>query len=256
MTAAREARRHTDRRRFLWALLAAVILHGVALAALTRFTHLALLHNVETEDRRAMVSPSSIRIERRTTPRAQGRPKLARLPLTNPQPPKSQPETWRPKVQLQPQGTVVAPPEGASVVLPPDWAMQDYGNKAATDVKVYLDWTKQSPNFVPRVMLWQMQAAEEYMRRPSLQDAVQGVVTSLRARATKIDISKAQRVCGGTRPGWFLSYLDTSSDPPPLRVEETLLAVGETVYRATYVRPADQPEDPKARAALNTLCGQ
>jgi hypothetical protein len=118
---------------------------------------------------------------------------------------------------------------------------------------VWLDWTKQSANFVPRVMLWQMQAVEPYMRRPSLQDAVQNVLSSLRAGNAKVYTSKAQRVCGGERPGWFFSYLKPSGDPP-LYVEETLFAASETIYRATYVRPADQPEDTKAREALNTLC--
>lgn len=239
-----EAYRRGDRGRLLWSFLASVILHGLTLAAIARSANVSLQRNVETEDERLMVSPSSIRIERRTVPRPQRRPNIARIARPKPQPP---PPQW------QVQGTLSAPSQGASILLPTDWAMQDYGNKAATDVKVWLDWTKQSRNFVPRVMVWQMQAADPYMRRPSLQDAVQDVVTSLRARGTKIDASKAQRLCGGARPGWFFSYLDTSGDPP-LRVEETLIAVGETVYRATYLRPANQPEDPKAREALNTLC--
>jgi hypothetical protein len=244
MTTRGEAYRRSDRGRLVWSFAASVILHSLTLAAVTSFAHVSLSRDAETEDERVMVSPSSIRVERRTVPRPQRRPNIARVPRPKPQPPPSQ---WRA------QGTVSAPSQGGSISLPPDWAMQDYGNKAATDVKVWLDWTKQSANFVPRVMLWQMQAADPYMRRPSLQDSVQDVVTSLRARGTKIDASKAQRVCGGERPGWFFSYLDTSGDPP-LRVEETLIAVGETVYRATYLRPADQPEDPKAREALNTLC--
>jgi hypothetical protein len=244
MTTRGKAYWRSDRRRLLSSFLAAVILHSFAFGALAWFAHRSLVRNVETEDERLMVTPSSIRIERRIAARPQRRPDIARVPRPQPRPLEPAPQA---------QDPVSAPSQGASISLSPDWAKQDYGNMAATDVKIYLDWTKQSANFVPRVMLWQMQAADPYMRRPSLQDAIQAVSSSVRARGTKIDVSKAQRVCDGERPGWFFSYLDTTEDPA-LRVEETLFAAGDTVYRATYLRPADQPEDPKARAALNTLC--
>jgi hypothetical protein len=241
-----DAYRRSDRGRLLWSLLASAMLHIVTLAAVTWSAHLSFLRNVQTEDATLMVSSSPIRIERRTVPQpqSQARPNIARVSQPKPQPLKP---------QRQPQRMVSAPSQKASLSLPPDWAKQDYGNKAATDVKVWLDWTKQSATFVPRVMLWQMQAVEPYMRQPSLQDAVQDVLISLRAGDAKLYSSKAQRVCGGERPGWFFSYLKPSGDPP-LHVEETLFAAGETIYRATYVRPADQPEDTKAREALNTLC--
>ena len=234
----------SDRRRLLSSFLAAVILHGFAFGALAWFAHRALVRNVAVEDERLMVTPSSIRIDRRIPARPRRRPDIARVPRPHSRPPQTEPPA---------QDPVSAPSEGASISLSPEWAKQDYGNMAATDVKIYLDWTKQSANFVPRVMLWQMQAADPYMRPPSLQDGIQAISSSLRARGTKIDVSKAQRVCDGERPGWFFSYLDTAEDPA-LRVEETIFAAGQTVYRATYLRPADQPEDPKARAALNTLC--
>jgi hypothetical protein len=213
--------RRSDRGRLLCSLFASAIIHIFTLAAVPWFAHRSFPRNVQAEDATIMVSSSPVRIERRTV-------RFARR-----------------MVSMRPQK--------ASLSLPPLWAKQDYGNKAATDVEVWLDWTKQSANFVPRVMLWQMQAVEPYMRQPSLQDAVHDVLTSLRAGDAKVHTSKAQRVCGGERPGWFFSYLKPSGDPP-LRVEETLFAVGETIYRATYVRPADQPEDTKAREALNTLC--
>jgi hypothetical protein len=244
MTTRGKAYWRSDRRRLLSSFLAAVILHSFAFGTLATFAHLSLAHNAETEDERLMVTPSSMRIEHPLAAPPQHRPEIARASRAQPRPP----DTW-----TATQDPVSAPSQGASISLPPDWQKQDYGNMAATDIKIYLDWTKQSANFVPRVTLWQMQAADPYMRRPSLQDAIQAVSSTVRAGGTKIDVSKAQRVCGGERRGWFFSYLDTTEDPA-LRVEETLFAAGDTVYRATYLRPADQPEDPKARAALNTLC--
>jgi hypothetical protein len=98
-----------------------------------------------------------------------------------------------------------------------------------------------------------MKAIAGYMRGPSLQDAVQDVLASLRARDAKVYISKAQRVCSGRRPGWFFSYVKPSEDRP-LHYDETLFMAGDTIYRATYIRRDDQPEDTKTREGLNTLC--
>jgi hypothetical protein len=220
MAGAGEAGPRSGRRRLLGAYLASVMLHIVTCAAVLWSVQLSLWRDPRTEDETLTVSPSPIRVERRIVPRPRRPPSIAR---------------------------------GTELSLPLSWAKQDYGNKAATDVTVWLDWTKQTANFVPRVMLWQMQAEETYMRRPSLRDAVQDVLVSLRAQGVKLDASNAQRVCGGEQVGWFFSYLKPNGDPP-LRVEETLFATGETIYRATYVRAADQPEDTKARQALNTLC--
>lgn len=151
------------------------------------------------------------------------------------------------------QTTSLAPPQPAALSLPAGWVRQDFGNKAATDTALWLDWTKQTADFVPRVFLWQMQAAPQYMRRPSLDDAVRDVLATLRAQHARVYASKPQRLCGGERPGWFFSYAKAAGDPP-LRFDETLFMSNGTIYRATYMRPADQPEDPKTRAALNTLC--
>ncbi|MGZ3563873.1 MAG: hypothetical protein ACXVAS_18880, partial [Vulcanimicrobiaceae bacterium] len=75
----------------------------------------------------------------------------------------------------------------------------------------------------------------------------------IHSEGDKLYTSEPQRVCEGTRPGWFLSY-DKPEDEPPIHVEDTLYVAGNTIYRATYVRPTDQLEDVKAREALNTLC--
>jgi hypothetical protein len=231
------------RGRFLWSLLASVLLHIFTWVAVPWSAYLSSFRNAQTEDETLTVSLPSILIERRAVTQLQRRPNIARVPGPKPKLP----------ILQAPQRLVSEPPRSASLLLPPEWGKQDYGNKAATDVKVWLDWTKQSAEFVPRVMLWQMQAPEAYMRQPSLEDAVQDVLASLHAQGAKVYASKAQRVCRGHRQGWFFSYLNPSGDPP-VRVEETLFAAGDTIFRATYVRPVDQPEDTPAREALNTLC--
>jgi hypothetical protein len=228
-----DASRCSDRARLLWSLLASAILHLFAWAGLTWSGHLSFWRNVQLEQphETLMVSLSLIRIERRTVPQPQRRLKMVSAP----------------------QGASLSPPQPAALSLPPAWAKQDFGNKAATDTTLWLDWTKQSGTFVPRVFLWQMKAVAGYMRGPSLQDAVQDVLASLRARDAKVYVSKKQRVCGGTRPGWFFSYVKPS-ETRPLHYDETLFMAGDTIYRATYIRRDDQPEDTQTREGLNTLC--
>jgi hypothetical protein len=219
--------------RLLWCLLASAILHIFTWAAVTRSAHLSLLRNVRTEQphETVIVSSSSVRIEHRTVLHP---PRLRAAP---------------------PPTTSLSPPQPASLSLPPGWAQQDYGNKAATDTTLWLDWTKQRGTFVPRVFLWQRKAQAGYMRRPSLQDAVGDVLASLRAANVKIYASKAQQVCRGKRPGWFFSYVKPWDDPPA-HIDETLFMAGDTIYRATYIRAAGQPEDTKTREGLNTLCSK
>jgi hypothetical protein len=241
-----------DRGRLFWSLLASAILHIFTWAALMWSGHLSFLRNVQTGQPREtiMVSLSPIRIERRAVPQPQRRPKIVRAP--HPKPPRRsrQPQHM---VSAPPQGAPLSPPQPAALFLPPSWAKQDFGNKAATDTTLWLDWTKQSGSFVPRVFLWQMKAVPGYMRGPSLQDAVQDVLASLRARDAKVYISKPQRVCSGKRLGWFFSYVKPSDDRP-LHYDETLFMAGDTIYRATYIRRDDQPEDTKTREGLNSLC--
>lgn len=147
----------------------------------------------------------------------------------------------------------LSPPQPAALTLPHGWAKQDFGNKASSDTAVWLDWTKRRTAFVPRVFLWQRKAETPYMRPPSLRDAVDDVVASLQAKDVRIYASKAQRVCSGTRPGWFFAYVNLDDDPP-VELEETVFFARGTIYRATYIRPANEPEDPATREALNTLC--
>lgn len=216
-----DAYRRSDRLRLLWSFLASTALNVLIAAVLS--AQFASSRYVRTEQprERLVVLSSSIRIEHRSI----ARPRIR------------QAETL--------------PPQGA-LSVPRDWDKQDFGNIAETSVTLWLDWTKQTASFVPRLFLWQKKEDPE-MPRPSLQDAVQDVLSTLHNEDDKVYASNAQRVCGGKRPGWFFSYVKPGDDPP-LHFEETLLVAGGTIYRATYIRPAGQPEDPKARDALNTLC--
>lgn len=148
---------------------------------------------------------------------------------------------------------MMAPPPPASLALPQGWTRQDFGFLGTTETAEWLDWKHQSAKWVPRVFVWRIKAETGYMSRSSLHDAVHAVLSSLHDEGAKLYASKAQRVCGGERPGWFLSYVKTEDDPP-LHLEETIFLDGDTIYRATYIRAAGEPEDAKTREALNTLC--
>jgi hypothetical protein len=148
----------------------------------------------------------------------------------------------------------MAPPPPATLALPRGWARQDFGFLGTTQTAEWLDWKNQSTKWVPRLFLWRFKAEEGYMRsKTSLQDTIRKITAQLHDDGAQLYVSKAQTVCGGQQPGWFLSYVKTVDDPP-LHFEETLFTDGENVYRAIYIRAAGQQEDPKTREALNTLC--
>jgi hypothetical protein len=148
----------------------------------------------------------------------------------------------------------MAPPLPATLALPHGWSRQDFGFLETTQTAEWIDWNNQSAKWVPRVFLWRYKAGDGYMRSTSsLSDIIADIVSTLRTERAKLYVSKAQRVCGGERAGWFLSYVKTSDDPP-LRFDETLFVAGDTIFRAIYIRAAGQPEDAKTRQALNTLC--
>ncbi len=212
--------------RWFWSFLASVLVNSIAWTTLSG--NLSFSH-VENEPRETLrISFLPIRIERRQT----------RFTASS--------STQQPTV-------VLAPPQPASLYLPPHWARQDFGYLAASDTTTWLDWSKQSAKWVPRVFLWQRKMEGGYMQRPSLQSTVAEILSTLRAQDAKVYTSRPQRVCRGQRFGWFLSYVKPGDDPP-LHFEETLFMAGATVYRATYIRAAGQPEDPETREALNTLC--
>lgn len=148
---------------------------------------------------------------------------------------------------------MLAPPPPASLLLPTGWSRQDFGFLGTAKAAEWLDFKNQSAKWVPRVFVWRVDSDPTYMSRTSLRDEIAQVISTLHDQGAKMFVSKAQPVCNGQRPGWFLSYVKTEDDPP-LHLEETLFMDGTTLYRATYVRAAEQREDPQARAALNTLC--
>ncbi|MGZ3563728.1 MAG: hypothetical protein ACXVAS_18130, partial [Vulcanimicrobiaceae bacterium] len=93
------------------------------------------------------------------------------------------------------------------------------------NASLWLDWSKQTAEFVPRVFLWQRQITDPDASKPSLQSAVQDVLDIIHSEGDKLYTSEPQRVCEGTRPGWFLSY-DKPEDEPPIHVEDTLYVAG------------------------------
>jgi len=194
------------------------------------YAGLALYIALKAEPReRFVTSATSIRIERQAVLKRQ-------LPRSPPQAHRAAP----------------AQTETPSLSLPSGWSKQDIGNEGAQNAVLWLDWKRQTAEFVPRVFLWQRQVTA-YERRPSLRDAVEDVVTNIRGEGDKLYASRPEKVCNGTRPGWFLSY-DKPEDDPPIHIDDTLYVAGDTIYRATYVRPAGQPEDTRTRRALNSLC--
>ena len=220
--------------RLLCSLLASAMVNIFAWTGIALSTHTLPYATTKRQQSREtlIVSSSTVHIERRIVRRRQS--------------PASAPPAER-----------VAPvlPVTPSLYLPRSWTKQDTGNEGMLNVALWLDWTKQTAEFVPRVFLWQRQLTDPDGRRASLKDAVQDILTTLHAEGDKLYASNPQRVCDGTQPGWFLSY-DKPEDDPPVHIDDTLFVAGDTVFRATYVRPVGQPEDPKTRDALNSLCAQ
>jgi hypothetical protein len=144
-------------------------------------------------------------------------------------------------------------PEGPSLSVPSGWEKHDIGHEGMQDAALWLDWSKQTAEFVPRVFLWQKPMMDADGRRLSLREAVHDVVAYLHDEGDKLFESRAQPVCGGRRLGWFLSY-DKPEDDPPVHIDDIFLMDGTTVYRATYARPIEQKEDVRTRRALSSLC--
>jgi hypothetical protein len=147
----------------------------------------------------------------------------------------------------------MGPPQPATLALPHGWTKQDFGFLDTIETTEWLDWKHQSAKWVPRVFLWKWKVKTGYMSRPTLPDTIKQIIETLHNEGAKLYASNAEQVCDGQRPGWYLSY-EKTSDTPPIRFDETLYMTGETVYRAMYLRAADQPEDAQTRKALDTLC--
>lgn len=274
MTATHIRQRDGAGRRILWCVLASVLLNVFLWVLCPRLSF-------DPIDRNSKIVVSTIRIERRSIPlprarrRSPARPKPSAMLSLRPRLPvkhkREMPKKTivsstinehrrakRPHAQPKPLPyTGVTGPlsfttrQAAKLKLPARWDKQDFANGAAADSTLWLDFSKARGATVPRVFLLHLKTS--YLSGPSLHDAIHDIVENLHAEGARVFVSRAQRVCGGKRPGWFLSY-EKPKDDPPLQFEGTLFVAGDTVYRATYSRPDGQPEDARTRAALNTLC--
>jgi hypothetical protein len=158
----------------------------------------------------------------------------------------------KPKARVREQESV-ASPQSPTVKLPAGWSKADFGYGASTETTVYLDWTKQSKNFVSHTLVAKLKDSDGYVKAGSLQAAVRDRLAGLRAGAATVNVSEPARVCHGTRPGWFFSYTKLWDDPP-LHFDESLFIADGVVYMAVYMHAADQPEDQRTRKALTSLC--
>jgi hypothetical protein len=159
----------------------------------------------------------------------------------------------RPEIPA-PEKASVASSQSPTVKLPAGWSKQDFGYVAlATDTNVYLDWTKQSKNFVSHTLVTKLKGSDGYIKAGSLQAAVRERLAGLRAGDATVNVSEPTRVCHGTRPGWFFSYTKLWDDPP-LHFDESLFVADGAVYMAVYMHAADQPEDQRTLKALTSLC--
>ncbi len=215
--------------RLLYAFLASAVLNIFIWTMVAWVAQLDFYRSVKGQPREQLAVTSSVRIEHRV-----------RL---QPQPAKS-----RRRARAEP-----GVEEGPSLAVPSGWEKHDIGHEGTQDAALWLDWSKQTAEFVPRVFLWQKPMIAEDGRRLSLREAVHDVVAYLNDEGDKLFENRAQRVCGGRRLGWFLSY-DKPEDDPPVHIDDVFLMDGSTVYRATYARPIEQREDVRTRRALNSLC--
>lgn len=158
----------------------------------------------------------------------------------------------KPKIRVRGEASV-ASSQSPTVKLPAGWDKQDFGNVAMRDTAVYLDWTKQSKNFVSHVLVTKLKDSDGYVKAGSLQAAVRDRLEGLRAGAATVNVSEPARVCHGTRPGWFFSYTKLWDDPP-LHFDESLFIANGAVYMAVYMHATDQPEDQRTLKALTSLC--
>ncbi len=267
--------RDSARQRLLWSLLASV---GLNISIWVTYPHLSL----NRDEQKQTVVVSRIRIEHRSVPhphrrrRSPPQPRPSALLSLMPHRPATQkPEVQkkktvvsliphqhrhdpRPRAKPKPTPDPGGAPsmsftqhQAAALKLPVNWDKQDFANGAAANTTLWLDFKKARGAFVPRVFLLQLKTT--YLSGPSLQDAIHDILMSLREDAARVTVSRAQRVCGGKRLGWYLSY-ERPRDDPPAQFENILFLAGDTVYRVIYSRPVGQAEDAKTRAALNTLC--
>ena len=129
----------------------------------------------------------------------------------------------------------VAPPAGR--VMPPDVA-----------AGMWVHFAKGEP-FAQTLLLI---TSTGLSPRESAERVVQGHVNFMRAHTSGFTLREtgAQKMCGGTEDGWFLTYSTSRAI-----VEEAFAFTAETGNVLSYTRPAGAPENEAARKSLQSLCG-
>lgn len=189
--------------------------------------------------------------------RIEHQPRPTPVPTAAPTPHPFRPRTPRLRAYRAPRLAGPArPPMLPTISLPANWKTTYMGSARVNDrdVKLWLDWSHQSAEFVPRVFLWHRQVDALDPREVTLRDAVNDILSQLKDEGSvKFYANRAERVCGGRYPGWFLSY-DKLDGDPKIHIDDMLLLANNNVYRATYVRTLDESENDATRMALHSLC--
>jgi hypothetical protein len=130
----------------------------------------------------------------------------------------------------------VAPPAGR--VMPPDVA-----------AGMWVHFAKGEP-FAQTLLLI---TGTGLSSRESTERVVQGHVNFMRAHATGFTLGEtgAQKRCGGTEDGWFLTYSTARST-----IEESFAFSSEIGNVLSYTRAAGTPENAAAGKSLQSLCAR
>ena len=196
------------------------------------------------------VVPDEVLAIRTTRIRLEHAPPSTPAPVSTPEPRHIRPHPRA--IALGP----ATPPTRPTLSLPKNWQTTYMGSAGVNDrdVRLWLDWSHQSAEFVPRIYLWHRTIDALDPREVTLRDAVNTVVAQLTNEGSvTFYANRPERVCGGRYPGWFLSY-DKRDGDPKIHVDDMLLIAHNTIYRATYVRTLDEGESQKTREALRSLC--
>jgi len=196
------------------------------------------------------ITTTHVRIEHRPPPTPT--PKPLPTPARTPRP---HVRHYRPHRNAIPAGPMT-PPIAPTLSLPKNWQTTYMGSARVNDrsIRLWVDWSHQSAEFVPRIFLWHRAIDALDPREVTLRDAVNGILDQLKNEGGVIFYAnRPERACSGRYPGWYLSYTKTDGDPK-IHIDDMLLIAHYNIYRATYVRTLDEPEDPKTRAALRSLC--
>jgi len=234
MISASDAYRDHRGARFFSALLASIAINLIAWSAISMTS---LLRQRDDRPEKLAVVVSHLHLEKRPPPTPTPKP------------------TARPTASAVALGPVT-PPMQPTIALPGNWKTTYMGSARVNDrdIKLWLDWSNQSAEFVPRVFLWHRQIDALDPREVTLHDEVQSVIAQLNNEGSvKFYANHAVRACNGRYPGWLLSYEKDDADPH-VHIDDMLLVANDNIYRATYVRTLDERENAATVAALASLC--